>query len=142
MRDILDIRFSDDAENDLDRLDEETQISIEIFLEEVLNKPAAMLAMARGSTHYDPWFDTVLLGVFARQRYNVSRLKSFESNIAKYRYLYTPDFDALEFYFMAIAERLNLRDPQPHQYDYEPDHPITRRVIDCYESQGFPKLSR
>jgi len=97
-------------------------------------------------THQNPQFDCKAVVSLQRSGFNVYRMYSLEMEWGKrhYRILYpyesAPVPDDEVFHILAVVLKRTkdtLPELRDRAYDYELDHPITRRVRDDYESLGL-----
>lgn len=129
------------VEDDLLRLPQNHGDDIEQILNEILNCPRSLEGLLdRHGEYANPYFDVKAICGFLSNGYNISRIRSLVPPYDRYRVLFAPDFSNHEFIILAVVERLNPHNPQPHQYNYELDNPITRRIFEEYDDNGLQRL--
>ena len=79
--------------------------------------------------------------------YNISRIRPLSRNLDRFRILYGIDPQADEFHLLAVAvktahEPLIATLPDRFLYNYEPEHPASRRAKVEYDRLGIPILPR
>jgi len=94
-------------------------------------------------THEDPQFDCKAIVSLQRRGYNVYRMYSLKMEWGRrhYRIVYAYQGDKDIFHVLAVVLKLTDRTPpglRQEAYNYEPDHPLTQRICDVYESLGLP----
>ena len=90
-----------------------------------------------------PFFNCKAINCFQEKGYNVYRLRPTTSLLKKYRIIYALNAQDNEIHYLAIAVKrpdriTNATDP--YYYDYEPDHPISKRIFNEYDASGLPKI--
>ncbi len=119
---------------------------IEAFLAEVdANSDAMWKLIQWDEKHAQPYFNCKAITWMQDLGFNVYRLRPLKGALRDYRlvYAYRSSPGREEFEMLAIGRKPST--PPPHSptltllYDYEKDHPITKRICDEYERRGFPK---
>ena len=125
-----------EAQQDLDQLwdtDEEVAADIAVFLEEAKANQDILdrLTCNKFVQIEEPKFSVeVWAGQQSRKR-NLWRLKLFALNGKSHQQRIIYAFHPLElrYYILAVVHR---------EFNYDNDHPITRRLIKCYEDIDIP----
>jgi hypothetical protein len=126
----------EDAERDLDRLyevDEDGTATIDVFLQEAASSPAVLdRLLEHRYRSYDPGMDfEVQRWAALWKHYGLWRLKLFDvpGTAASHRVIYA---------FHGIQRRYYILGIVPRDFDYEPDHAFTRRIVRAYQALGIP----
>jgi mRNA-degrading endonuclease RelE of RelBE toxin-antitoxin system len=139
----------DEARSDLDRIEKRAPLDADdlwAYLELVDDNEQLIDRLA--STHYrqthaDPQFDCKPIEFLQRRGYNVYRMYSLTMEWARknYRIIYAFESEKNVFHILAVVMKRLPTTPthlQAEAYNYEPSHPLTKRICDQYESIGIP----
>lgn len=123
------------AGNDLDNLylsDEDAAADIEVLLQELESGPEWLWKLSRpeGYRNYTtPCVDSTKFLELWNKGYNLFRLKVYNApHVRNYRILYACDFHTDTIHILAVVNR---------DFDYDPHHPIVKRVIADYNGLAF-----
>lgn len=113
------------------------------FLDEVAGSADAVWKLPRWTAeHSSPYFNVRAIDCLQDARYNVYRLRPLAGRLQQFRVIYAFHNTADEFHLLAAVRKLHVPPvpPTSHDYDYQPQHPITQRICAEYDSRGFPRL--
>lgn len=118
---------------------------IRALIVEISASEDAMWKLARRRGEYrNPSFNSKAIEFLQKQNYNLYRIRPEFSLASQYRVIYAYDSETEEFFALAVVrkkpEAVSTGDFQENYYDYENNHPITKRVCDEYEHLGIPKI--
>lgn len=118
---------------------------IEAFLDQVAESVEATWALLRWpGEHAPPHFNASGVQALQSRGFNCYRVRPLSRRLKKYRILFAFDGRSDEIHLLAVVRRdadlaVEHRN-QGNYYDYEHDHPISRRVCDEYERLRIPKI--
>lgn len=123
------------------------------FLDEVAEAAEAMpsvlrVLLARKDDHSpSPWFGVSTIDCFLKRGFNVSRIRPLTPRLKNYRIIYATHCqqDADDFYLLAVVRKkqdmgLPAQLNDPLEYNYEPNHCISKRVVLEYQQDGLPVI--
>jgi hypothetical protein len=126
----------EDAEKDLDTLyaiDEEGAAGIDVFLEEAASSQKVLDHLLENRYRsYDAGFDfEVRRWESLWKHYGLWRLRLFDvpGVAASYRVIYAFHGKQRRYYILGIV---------PRDFDYDPKHPFSRRIVNAYQALGIP----
>jgi hypothetical protein len=143
----------DHLDADIDTIRDDASISrdadlLNAFLDEVAGSEEALWQLLRRNTEHDArpglWFNCKAVECFLDAGYNVSRMRPLQGRLRKYRILYAYEKDRNELHLLAVVLKRPDPAPQisnPRHYDYEPNHPISKRIRNEYDQRKFAKIS-
>lgn len=117
---------------------------LEVLLDEIASSDATVRVLTDWPGHNsNPYFNTKGIDFLQRQGFNCYRLRPMHRRLRDYRILYAFDVVRNDFYLLAIVKKkphdLLPEDHTEDYYDYEPHHPITKRICAEYEAMGLQK---
>jgi hypothetical protein len=138
-----------EAEADLSRIEAscaDDAYDIWAFLELIDGSEALLDRLCQWQfrqTHEDPQFDCKAITMLQQRGYNVYRMYSLAMEWAQrhYRIIYAYEAEHNVFHVLAVVPKRTNVTPaalSAEAYDYEPDHPLTERIIHQYEALGLP----
>lgn len=126
----------EDAERDLDRLyevDEDGAAAIDVFLQEVASSPEVLdRLLEHRYRSYEPGMDfEVQRWAALWKHFGLWRLRLFDvpDIAASHRIIYA---------FHGIQRRYYILGIVPRDFDYDPHHPFTQRIVRAYQTLAIP----
>lgn len=115
-----------------------------LLVEISASQDAMWMLTSRQGEYRHPSFNSKAIEFLQRQDYNLYRIRPEFSLANQYRVIYAYDSKTDEFFALAVVRKkprgLSDGDHKENYYDYENNHPITKRVCDEYEHLGIPKI--
>lgn len=134
----IDLLRREGLESDMDML--------EAFLNDVACCEDAMWVLCRRRDEFPhPAFNCRVIECFLRRGYNISRLRPLRGRLSQYRVIYAFNHQTDEITLLAVTRK--KPDPMPtgatndDYYNYQQEHPVTRRVEREYELLRIPVLA-
>ncbi len=119
---------------------------LDAFLDEIAGSDQAKWQLLKWITEHDArpalWFNCKAVVCFHDHGYNVSRIQPLAGRLRKYRVLYAYEKRHNELHFLAVVLKKPTAAPpdsDPRHYNYELNHPISKRVRDEYDKREFAK---
>lgn len=126
----------EDAEADLDALyanDEDSAALIDVFLQEAAASQEMLDRFTcQGYRNYGGDFDFDIKRwekLWSSHALWRARLFYIENGAANYRIIYAFHPGERRYYILGIV---------PREFDYEPSHPLSQRIVACYNELGIP----
>lgn len=148
---MLELFDGDHLATDLDNLRSDPSILddadlIDAFLDQLAESEDALWSLVKWKgSHHNPYFNCSAIDCFQNEGYNVYRIRPQDGRLNKYRIIYAFDGVHNDFYLLAIVIKspttLQSGPKSDIHYNYEPSHPITRRVKSEYDRLGLPRLN-
>lgn len=120
---------------------------LDAFLDEIAGSDQAKWQLLKWITEHDArpglWFNCKAVVCFHDHGYNVSRIQPLAGRLRKYRVLYAYEKRRNELHFLAVVLKKPTAAPpdsDPRRYNYELNHPISKRVRDEYDKREFAKV--
>ena len=97
---------------------------------------------AREQQNSDPHFNVKTVDSLQAKGFNVSRLRPLSRRLKDFRVIYAFDAEYEDFYVLAIVRKLQavLNIENKESFNYEPNHPITKRVCELYDAINIPRI--
>lgn len=120
---------------------------IDAFLDQVAANEDLLWKISKWeNTNQSPHFNCKAIVCFQNEGYNIYRIRPLGKRLSKYRILYAYDAPYNELHFLAIVlkrqEQTTPNDPLTFFYNYEYEHPISKRIRDEYDNSNFTKTKR
>lgn len=88
------------------------------------------------ANHEHPMFNCKAIGCFHEKGYFVYRIRPFFGKLGRYRILYVYDGQDEAIHYLSVVKKKD--EVTGEGYNYEAEHPISRRIFDEYDGSGFP----
>lgn len=136
----------DYVQEDLDRIRAtcpEDAALLDAFLTQIGESEEAIWALSkRNAEHPDPLFNVKAIDCFHDRGYNLYRIRPIKL-LDRYRIIYAFDAEYDNFYVLGITRKKNHDAPRTIDsdfYNYEPGHPLSKRVCEEYDDLNIPRL--